>query len=128
MHPERTEPILPARDLEEIREFYGHLGFRPWFGSGAAWAYEIVSRGNLVVHFYLDEGLEPAGNKSSCYWRVPDANFLHAEFAGLKLPVEGIPRLTAPEVKPWHMYEFTFVDPSGNLLRIGSELQPRERG
>jgi catechol 2,3-dioxygenase-like lactoylglutathione lyase family enzyme len=122
MHPERAEPILPARDLDEIRDFYARLGFRPWFGAAAPWPYEIVSRGNLVVHFYLESGLDPARSNSSCYWRVPDADALHSEFAALNLPAEGIPRLTPPADQPWHMREFALVDPSGNLIRIGHNL------
>lgn len=122
MHSERAEPILPARDLDEIREFYVRLGFRPWFGAGAQWPYEIVSRGNLVVHFYLEASLEPARSQASCYWRVPDADLLYREFAALDLPVEGIPRLTPPADQPWHMREFALVDPSGNLIRIGHNV------
>lgn len=122
MHSERAEPILPARDLDEIREFYVRLGFRPWFGAGAQWTYEIVSRGNLVVHFYLEASLEPARSQASCYWRVSDADLLHLEFAALNLPAEGIPRLTPPADQPWHMREFALVDPSGNLIRIGHNV------
>lgn len=122
MQPERAEPILPARDLDEIREFYGRLGFHSWFGGSAPWHYEIVSRGNLAVHFFLESTLDPAVNNSSCYWRVPDADALHREFTILNLPVEGIPRLTAPADQPWHMREFALVDPSGNLIRIGNSL------
>ncbi|HRJ21786.1 MAG TPA: VOC family protein [Bryobacteraceae bacterium] len=122
MHPERSEPILPARDLEEIRTFYSRLGFRAWFGAAAPWPYEILSRGNLVVHFYLESGLDPARNNASCYWRVPDAGALHGEFSSLNLPDAGIPRLTPPADQPWHMREFALVDPSGNLVRIGNNL------
>jgi hypothetical protein len=28
---ERSEPILPSRDLAETRSFYEALGFRAWF-------------------------------------------------------------------------------------------------
>ena len=46
----------------------------------------------------------------------------YQEFARLKLPSEGIPRLTAPVDQPWGMREFALVDPSGNLVRIGHDL------
>jgi len=127
MASERAEPILPARDLAEIREFYGRLGFRAWFGEASAWPYEIVSRGNLVLHFYLDTALNPAGNSAGCYWRLEDADMLYHEFAALELPGEGIPRLTPPADQPWGMREFALVDPSGNLMRIGHEGQSRGR-
>ena len=47
---ERSEPILPSRDLDETRAFYEALGFRAWFRNGGVNAsYEILSRGHLVV-------------------------------------------------------------------------------
>ena len=122
MRGEQSEPILPSRDLNETRAFYAKLGFRAWFGENAPWQYEIVSRGGLTVHFFLDRDLDPAKSSSGCYWRVLDADKLHSEFAALALPAEGIPRLTAPEDKNWWMREFTLVDPSGNLMRVGHEL------
>lgn len=122
MRTERPEPILPSRDLAETRAFYERLGFVPWFGGREPWDYEIVSRGNLVVHFFASPGLVPAKSDSMCYWRVKDADRFHGELAELGLPREGIPRLTAPENKPWGMREFALVDPSGNLVRIGHDL------
>lgn len=123
---ERSEPILPARNLDEIRDFYSRLGFRPWFGPDGRWPYEILSRGNLVMHFYHDPALDPYSNNGGCYWRIPDADSLHAEFASLDLPGQGIPRLTPPASHPWGMREFALVDPSGNLVRIGSPLDDEQ--
>lgn len=119
----RAEPILPSRDLAETRAFYRNLGFEPWWDGSGPWDYEIVSRGNLVVHFFTDSGLIAGESDSSCYWRVEDADALHREFSSIGLPTAGIPRLTPPEDQPWGMREFTLVDPSGNLIRVGEELQ-----
>jgi catechol 2,3-dioxygenase-like lactoylglutathione lyase family enzyme len=119
---ERSEPILPSRDLAETRTFYRRLGFTCWFDAGAPWEYEIVSRGHLVVHFFENSGLVPDRSDAGCYLRVVDADRLHAELSQLGLPEEGIPRLTAPRDEPWGMREFTIVDPSGNLLRVGHDL------
>ena len=121
----RAEPILPSRDLAETRAFYQNLGFKAWWGGGGPWDYEIVSRGNLVVHFFTESSLAPGESDSSCYWRVGDADALHREFSAIGLPGAGIPRLTTPEDQPWGMREFTLVDPSGNLIRIGHELRRR---
>ena len=74
MRTERPEPILPARNLDEIRAFYEKLGFTPWFRGRGPWHYEIVSRSQLVVHFYAVPELAPTENNSSCYWRVKDAD------------------------------------------------------
>lgn len=117
-----AEPILPARNLTEVRAFYGRLGFAAWFGDDPRWQYEIVSRRGLVVHFFADADLVATKNDAGCYWRVEDADRLHQELAALDLPGEGVPRLTSPVDQPWGMREFTLVDPSGNLVRIGHEL------
>ena len=122
MRMERPEPILPARDLAEIRAFYEKLGFSAWFRGRAPWDYEIISRGHLVVHFFAKPELTPGENDCSCYWRVKDADLFYQEFALLHLSSEGIPRLTAPADKAWGMREFTLVDPSGNLIRVGHDL------
>jgi catechol 2,3-dioxygenase-like lactoylglutathione lyase family enzyme len=122
MRTERTEPILPARNLDETRAFYEKLGFDPWHRGRGPWEYEIVSRGHLVVHFFAERELNPDANDTMCYWRVKNADRLHREFAALNLPAEGIPRLTEPRDEPWGMREFTLVDPSGNLVRIGHDL------
>jgi catechol 2,3-dioxygenase-like lactoylglutathione lyase family enzyme len=122
MRTERPEPILPARSLDETRAFYEKLGFAPWFRGRGNGDYEIVSRGNLVVHFFAEPGLAPSENGAGCYWRVKDADRLYQEFAALQLPSAGIPRLTAPLDQPWGMREFALVDPSGNLVRVGHDL------
>jgi catechol 2,3-dioxygenase-like lactoylglutathione lyase family enzyme len=120
---ERSEPILPSRDLDETRAFYEAIGFRPWFrGGGVNPQYEILSRGHLVVHFYIDRRLEPSSNDVACYLRVTDADDFHQNCVVLNLPSSGVPRLTPPRDEPWGMREFTLVDPSGNLLRIGHDL------
>jgi hypothetical protein len=122
MRTERTEPILPVLSLDETRAFYEKLGFTPWFCGRGAWNYEIVSRGHLVVHFFAEPALIPRENETSCYWRVKDADQFHQTCVALGLSHEGIPRLTDPVDQPWGMREFTLVDPSGNLIRVGHDL------
>jgi hypothetical protein len=122
MRTERAEPILPSRNLDETRAFYEKLGFTSWFGPQSEWTYEIVSRGELVVHFFADPNLNTADNCSGCYWRVTDADRFYEEAMTLNLPSTGIPRLTAPQDQTWGMREFNLIDPSGNLLRIGHDL------
>ena len=119
---ERSEPILPSRDLDETRAFYRTLGFRAWFNGGKWDGYEICSRGHLVLHFFLERGLDPTGNDPGCYLRVTDADSCHDSWRTMNLAGEGVPRMSAPRDEPWGMREFTIVDPSGNLLRVGHDL------
>jgi catechol 2,3-dioxygenase-like lactoylglutathione lyase family enzyme len=116
-------PILPARDLEETRDFYLRLGFEvagwwPQFGGYAAF-----KRDELEVHFFLFRDLSPLENYGQCYWRVDDADALYREYSLANLPRDGHPRLVPIESKPWGMREFAVVDPNGNLVRIGQALR-----
>jgi catechol 2,3-dioxygenase-like lactoylglutathione lyase family enzyme len=121
MPTERAEPVLPAKNLNETRTFYRKLGFTPWF-DGQNWPdYEILSRGDLVVHFFSAPELVPSDNQAGCYWRVTSADRLYEECVAQGLPAEGIPRIEALCDQPWGMREFVLIDPSGNLLRIGHE-------
>ena len=45
MRMDRVEPILAARDLEEVRAFYRRLGFEAWFKGRGGWEYEIIWSG-----------------------------------------------------------------------------------
>ena len=119
MAREGPEPILPVHDMARTRAFYESLGFTAGFKDDV---YEILRRGNLVVHLEHRDDFRPESNETSCYWRVPDADTLYREFAALGLPSEGAPRITAPSDEPWGMREFTLKDPAGNLIRIGHEL------
>lgn len=116
-----AEPILPARDLRRSRAFYESLGFTAGFHDDR---YEILRRGALVVHLEPHDDLVPATNRTSCYWRVEDADALFQEFAALGLPSAGAPSLTQPFDEPWGMREFTLKDPAGNLIRVGHALRP----
>lgn len=73
MGTERAEPVLAARTLDQTRAFYDKR-LCCVVGRPGTWAYEIVSRGQLVVQFFADAELKPDHHNSSCYWRVQDAD------------------------------------------------------
>jgi hypothetical protein len=116
---EGAEPILPAQDVSFARAFYESLGFKAGYYDER---YEILRRGNLVIHLEARRHIVPAANQTSCYWRVTNADALYSEFAALGLPAEGSPSMSEPFDEPWGMREFALRDPSGNLIRIGHEL------
>ncbi|MDF5807735.1 VOC family protein [Pseudomonas aeruginosa] len=116
---ERAIPTFPCRDLDSASAFYQSLGFH----LGARYpTYAILQRGALELHLSLFEALEPKTNCSAAYLRLEDAQALHRQAAALGLGGQGIPRITALEDQPWGMREFALVDPDGNLLRVGQEL------
>lgn len=112
-------PILPARDLVATRAFYERMGFEAGYFAPGERGYLILARGGLRMHFFQHAELDPFANYAGCYWRVKDADALHAELARLALPARSIPRLEPPGDKPWGLREFALVDPDGNLVRVG---------
>ncbi len=93
-----TIPILATRDLD------GTVGFT--VGS--------VSTSPAVRG--VRSGLPPLA-PGGCYLRLTDAQAVYDDWEPLRLPEIHLPRDT-----PWGMREFFLVDPSGNLIRIGTPL------
>ena len=59
MPAQGPEPILPAHDLSRTRAFYESLGFKAGYHDDR---YEILRRGNLVVHLEPRDDLVPETN------------------------------------------------------------------
>ncbi len=108
-----TNPILPVVDMAEAIEFYRRLGFEVVaYDDDYAW----------VKHcgwewFHLRSVDSVAGNESSAYLHVENAAAWHQ---GLTESSEGSVELAEIENMPWGKSEFSFTDPAGNLVRIGS--------
>ncbi|MCE4207228.1 VOC family protein, partial [Escherichia coli] len=116
---ERAIPTFPCRDLDSASAFYQSLGFH----LGARYpTYAILQRGALELHLSLFEALEPKTNCSAAYLRLEDAQALHRQATALGLGGQGIPRITVLDEQPVGMREFALIDPDGNLLRVGQEL------
>jgi catechol 2,3-dioxygenase-like lactoylglutathione lyase family enzyme len=103
--------ILPCRDLDASEAFYAKLGFarRADYGD-----YRILADGS---------GAELHLNAAVKEWVVPERNpmgiYLYTERVDELAHVLGGLVITAPEEKPWGMYEFAASDPDGTLVRIG---------
>ncbi|MDQ4070240.1 MAG: VOC family protein [Actinomycetota bacterium] len=113
-----TIPILASRDITETAGFYRRLGFDvvglyEEFGP----AYLLVRRDDVELHFVHSPEVDPAESHGGCYLRLADAQAVYDEWAPLDLP-----EIHAPRDTPWGMREFFLVDPSGNLVRIGTPL------
>ncbi|WP_129336244.1 bleomycin resistance protein [Cellulomonas endophytica] len=126
---ERAVPILPSRDLRESLAFYRALGFENRGAPPEEWDYLLLGRGGVELHLVADPSVDPLRTASSCYAYVEDVDALHALWSA------GWPALTAeqraagarlvpPRDQAYGMREMAVVDPSGNLLRVGSPLPP----
>jgi catechol 2,3-dioxygenase-like lactoylglutathione lyase family enzyme len=124
---EQAVPILPSRDLEGTLAFYERLGFELHGAPIERYRYLIVKRGTVELHFWDAPDVDPLTTDASCYVHVRDAQALYDEWNGIGVPTD--PATGSRLVKPFHtdygLLEFALVDPSGNLVRVGS---PLERG
>lgn len=124
---EYAAPILPSRDLQRTLAFYARLGFESRGAAPETHGYVVLARGTVELHFYDAPGVDPLTTDAMCYVRVRDADALHAEWE--RVGVEPDPstgsRLVAPVDTDYGLREFALVDPSGNLVRVGSPLAAR---
>lgn len=111
-------PILPSRDLDATRAFWGQLGFQD--ADKDHGDYLMLHREGVELHFFLWPAHDPTQCYAGAYLRVSDPDALDAEWGGLHLPTSGIPRLIPVEDKPWGMRELAVIDPDGNLIRAGA--------
>lgn len=94
--------------------FYRGLGFEvEAFDDTYAW---VRHNGDEILHLRLAPQLDPAANESAGYFHVEDADSWHVAWT------EGDVDLSDIEDHPWGMREFSFSDPSGNLIRVGHNL------
>jgi catechol 2,3-dioxygenase-like lactoylglutathione lyase family enzyme len=108
----RAIPILASLDIPETRDFYvGTLGFGEVYGQDD---YLIVRRDDMELHFWKTDNKQLPEN-TSCYIRGGQVVALYEEYQA-----RGVPNLSAFEVRPWNMKEFSVHDPHGNLLRFGA--------
>lgn len=118
---ERAVPVLPGRDLNETLAFYERLGFENRGAPPEEWDYLILGRGSLELHFSSEPGVDPLTTASMCYLYVDDANALFDEWRELVVGNRATgSRIVPPVVTDYGMIEFAVVDPSGNLIRIGT--------
>jgi uncharacterized glyoxalase superfamily protein PhnB len=113
--------FVPARDFALSKQFYQDIGFE------LAWSSENMAylhRGNcsfLLQDFYVREHAD----NFMMHLLVTDVDawWRHVEARGIvsKYYVAAGP----PEDRPWGIRDFTLVDPTGVLWRIGQAISER---
>ena len=104
--------IVPCRDLNQSRAFYGWLGFEVTSDHGQ---YLILADGS-GWHLHLTAAQWPGeveDNPSGLYLYADDVDAVADRVREL------IIEPGAPHTKPWGTYEFSVSDPDGTLVRVG---------
>jgi len=109
-----TTTIFPVLDMAAASAFYRGLGFTI---EAFDEHYAFVRHGDReILHLQQAAVLDPVSNGSGVYLHVDDADAWHARWTANDVALSDI----ADE--PWGMREFSFTDPSGNLIRVGHNL------
>jgi len=111
------------RRIDAILTFYERLGFENAGAAHSEWNYLIIRRGTIQLHFYGDPNVDPLTTSSSCYVFTDDADALYGAWNAVGIPTDpstGSRLQGPPGDTDYGMREFALVDPSGNLLRVGS--------
>ncbi len=122
---ERVAPVLPVRNVAEALRHYRRLGFqaRPYLEPGLSTednpSYGYLAWGQVEIHLSGFDQLDPKTTTSVCYLFVDDAEALYAAWS--TAGVEG--RFRPPIDTTYGKREFGYVDPDGNLLRVGSPVK-----
>ena len=127
MADEITVPLLPCRDIDEIVEFYGMLGFSKTYYQQLPNPMVALKREDINLQFFgMPEEFKPEDSYGSCLVIVRDTWELYRAFAdGMraahgKLLVSGIPRMTRPRKRKNadNHSGFSVIDPGGNWIRV----------
>jgi catechol 2,3-dioxygenase-like lactoylglutathione lyase family enzyme len=101
-------PKLASLDIERSLIFFEQLGFRR---RGNYPDYGIVERDGVQIHFWLcDDARIPT--ETACRVTVEGIEQLFEEYSdkGVIHPNGSL------EFKPWEVWEFSVLDPDGNLI------------
>ncbi len=109
-----TKIIFPVKDMTEATAFYESLGFEvKMYDDGYAW---IHNEDGELFHLALRPELDPSENAAAGYFHVSDVDAWHKQISA------GHAQTSSLDDTDWNMREFSIKDPSGNLLRFGSNL------
>lgn len=123
---QRVAIVLPVRNVAEAMRRYARLGFttRAYVEPGVSAeddpSYGYLTWGPVEIHLSGFDALDPKTTTSVCYLFVDNADALYAAWSDAGIAG----RFRPPMDTPYGKREFGYVDPDGNLLRVGSQLRP----
>ena len=107
--------FVPAEDFDLSKRFYEALGFTiPWSDDTLAY----VHHGNcsfLLQKFYVPEHAQ----NFQMHLLVENADDWHRNVEASGVMDRFSVRLSPPDNRPWGLRDFTLIDPTGVLWRIG---------
>ncbi len=114
--------FVPCRDIRQSAEFYAAVGFEiPWINDIMAYVRHGASA-FLLQQFYVKEHAE----NFMMHLLVENVDDWHRQVVASGVRERFGTQVGTPEVRPWGIKDFTVVDPSGVLWRIGQNVAQAE--
>ena len=107
--------FVPARDLAESLGFYTALGFEAVMESEDLAYLRHGKTAFLLSHFYNPEH----ANNFVMHMLVANADDWYRNVLASGVVTKFTVRISPPDDRPWGIRDFTLIDPSGVLWRIG---------
>lgn len=112
--------ILPVNDLDAAERFFARLGFVLVGDYGDYRILQHPEGGDLHLNKAVPGWVEAGRNPFGLYLYTEAVDALAMEFRS------EIIGHTAPEDKPWGMYEFAINGPDDTLVRVGWPIRLRQ--
>jgi len=110
--------VVPARGLAESMDFYRALGFGATMESDALAHLCYGRTAFLLSQFYNPEH----ANNFAMHMLVANADDWYKNVEASGVVTRYSVRLSPPEDRPWGIRDFTLIDPTGVLWRIGHAI------
>lgn len=107
--------FVPARDLSDSLAFYKALGFEAEMESDDLASLRHGKTAFLLSHFYKAEHAE----NFVMHMLVADADDWYRNVIDSGVVERFSVRTSPPDDRPWGIRDFTLIDPTGVLWRIG---------
>lgn len=115
--PVEIKAFVPAFDFNESKAFYQALGFAmPWSSDDLAYL-RYGHASFLLQAFFVREHAE----NFMMHLQVENVDDWHAHVRASDVEARFGVKASEPTDQPWGMRDFTLVDPSGVLWRIGQD-------
>jgi len=115
--------FIPSKDYKLSKQFYQDLGFELVSDSDGIAYFKSCNSGFLLQDFYEEEHAK----HFMMHLLVEDIEQLHSTLKSSGIEEKYKTKISNIIKQPWNMHDFTVVDPSGVLWRIGQNIS-KKRG
>ncbi|MDR6990170.1 VOC family protein [Luteimonas sp. 3794] len=113
-----VKAFVPAQNFELSLRFYQTLGFIAAWSTGEVAELRHGQSSFLLQKFFVKEHAQ----NFQMHLLVKSADQWHQHIQSQGIAEEFSVQVSDPEDRPWGVRDFTFIDPTGVLWRVGHSL------